>query len=92
MKYFVTKSFIDPEEKLEFDRVEVPLVPKSVEISALSHPYDQPLQTNQASYKSSITYDLKLAADQECQIEMPALREVLYESMFAESNFFVYNR
>ena len=77
--------------KLEFSRVECPLVPKSVEISALAHPYDQPLQPNQSSFKSSITYDLKLAADQECQIEMPVLREVLYESMFAESNFFIYN-
>ena len=35
---------------------------------------------------------MKLANDGETQIEMPLLREVLYENMFAESNFFIYNR
>jgi len=77
--------------KLEFDRVECPLVPKQLEINALSHDFDKPLNCNEASYKAHITYDLKLAGDQECQIEMPTLRNVLYESMFAESNFFIYN-
>ena len=92
-KHFAVKIFIDPAKKVEFDRVEVPLVPKSIEISALSYPYDQALQSNQANFKSSITHDLKLAAEQECQIEMPLLHEILgYQSMFAESNFFVYNR
>ena len=35
---------------------------------------------------------MKLANDGEIQIEMPLLREVLYENMFAEANFFIYNR
>jgi len=77
--------------KIELSRVEIPMAPQSFEVISLTHPLDIPLDKHKSSYKSIIQYDMKLANDGEIQIEMPLLREVLYENMFAESNFFIYN-